>query len=65
MILQNCRLAAARCAEQNERFAFGNIEIDVFEHAGLSKALADAEHTGGDRRARTPVRKSDISWTAL
>ena len=52
---QNRRLAAARGAQQNQRFTFGNIKGDVFEHTRLAKALADTNHTRGHRR-RTPGR---------
>ena len=36
---QNCRLAATRSAEQHQRLAFGNVKVDVFEHAVLPKRL--------------------------
>src|SRR5437588_531809 len=41
---QDSCLAAAGSAEQDDDLTLGDLEIDIVEHRGLTKSLADPDH---------------------
>src|SRR6185369_373974 len=52
---KNSCLPASGSAQQNQRFAFGDVKADVFEHARFLEPLAEPAHAGRDPGFLFPV----------